>query len=159
MVWFNDPFFTSPFFGPRLAVRNRRSRRSAPPFGSLGLRTDEKGSFLTAFLPGLGTDDVQLEVDGDQLTLRAERGLPAGLPEGAEAVRRERWQGTYERTLQLPHGVDAEAVDARFQNGVLEVRLPRPERELPVRIPVRANRIEAGDADSLRDDSESRADF
>lgn len=89
---------------------------------------------LSADLPGVRAEDLNLQIHGDQLTLGAQRQPQA--PEGFEARRREREALRFERRYTLPEPVDADAVTASLRDGVLSVRLPkRPERQ-PRTIPV-----------------------
>lgn len=83
---------------------------------------------VTAELPGVKEDDVDLSVDDDVLTIRAEKRIER---EDGKDVRhvRERAYGTFQRSLRLPRPVDPEQVRAHFANGVLTVILPRTEPE------------------------------
>ena len=90
---------------------------------------------ITAAVPGLKADDLQLEVLGDTVTLRGE--LPA--PEVAEQdqwLLRERRAGKFSRTLTLPTEVDGSQAEANVENGVLTVRLPKAEAAKPKAIKV-----------------------
>ena len=94
---------------------------------------------LRADLPGMGEDDVKIEIEDTTLTVSGER--KAEHESGGEGYYRvERAFGTFARTLTLPQGVDPEAVTANFDRGVLEVRVPKPEARKP-------RRIEIGGAD------------
>ncbi len=91
---------------------------------------------LRADLPGLDEDDVHIEVEDDVLTVSGER--KAEHEEQREGFYRvERAFGAFRRSLTLPEGVDAEAVEAAFHNGVLEVRIPKPEARKPRRVAIR----------------------
>jgi HSP20 family protein len=95
---------------------------------------------LTADLPGLSEGDINLEFEGDVLTLSGERKVEhAGEKEGF--YRLERATGAFSRSLTLPDGVDPDAVTATFDKGVLEVRIPKPEQRRPKKVA-----IQVGDA-------------
>src|SRR5436305_623678 len=80
--------------------------------------------FVEAELPGLNLNDLEIYVTGNnQLTLKGER-KPV-VPEKGIRHRQERGFGNFSRTLQLPFAVDADKVDARFENGVLRVQLAK----------------------------------
>jgi HSP20 family protein len=99
--------------------------------------SDENGLHVRALVPGCAREDLDVSVVGDLLTLRG--ALPArSLKEGESWHRREREGGKFARTLQLPFTVDADAVQARCKDGVLEVELPRAASEKPRRITVKA---------------------
>jgi HSP20 family protein len=90
---------------------------------------------LRADLPGMGEDDVKIEFEDGTLTVSGER--KAEHEDRAEGFYRvERAFGSFARTLTLPKGVDAEAVTASFDRGVLEVRIPKPEQRKPRRIEI-----------------------
>jgi len=90
---------------------------------------------LKADLPGLSDEDVHIDVEGDVLTVSGERKSEhEDKREGY--VRVERSFGAFSRSLTLPEGVDADAVTARFDHGVLEVRIPKPEQRKPRRVAI-----------------------
>ena len=90
---------------------------------------------LRADLPGLGEEDVKIEITDDVLTLSGERRFEHETrKEGF--FRLERGAGSFSRSLTLPEGVDADAVSASFDKGVLEVRIPKPEQRKPRRVEI-----------------------
>ena len=92
---------------------------------------------LKADLPGLGEDDVAIEIQDNTLTLSGERKAEHEQSE-AGWYRLERSFGSFSRSLSLPEGIDPDAVDAQFRNGVLEVRIPKPEERKPRRVAIKA---------------------
>jgi HSP20 family protein len=90
---------------------------------------------LSAELPDMTRDDIEITVDNNTLTVRGEKKLPAHLKE--EQYRRvERRYGTFSRSFSLPPTVDAGKVAAEYRNGVLTVRLPLREEAKPRQIKV-----------------------
>jgi len=90
-----------------------------------------------AELPGVKSDQIEVYVtDGNQLTLQGER--KPETPEGGLWHRQERGFGKFSRTLTLPFAVDADKVEAKFENGVLHVVLPKTPEAKPRKIEVRA---------------------
>jgi len=90
---------------------------------------------LTADLPGLTESDVNIEVDDRVLTVSGER--KAGYEVNKDGYHRvERAFGSFSRSLTLPKGVNAETVEAAFENGVLEIRIPKPEAPKPRKITI-----------------------
>jgi len=99
---------------------------------------DRKDEFvLRADLPGLTEKDVEVTVQNGNLSLRGERTEEKETKEGEEYVR-ERWSGSFSRTLNLPAGVNAEKINASFKNGVLEVHLPKTKQAEGKRIEIKA---------------------
>jgi HSP20 family protein len=97
---------------------------------------NEDGIALTAQLPGVSRDDLDISVFRDTLTLRGRR-----QPEATDRQayhRRERGQGEFVRNISLPFSVDPERVEATMQDGVLRLSLHRPEQDKPRRIKVSA---------------------
>ena len=90
---------------------------------------------LRADLPGLGEEDVKLEVAGDTLTVSGERTVEHEAKKDG-FYRLERGSGTFSRSLTLPEGTDPEAISAAFSKGVLEIRIPKPEQRRPRRVEI-----------------------
>jgi HSP20 family protein len=104
---------------------------------------------LRADLPGMTQDDVKIELEDSVLTVSGERKAEhEDRQEGFYRV--ERAFGNFSRSLTLPKGVNADAVTASFDNGVLEIRIPKPEESKPRRIS-----IAVGDAPATIEGSES----
>ena len=110
------------------------ARRWMPPMDLL--ETDEH-FVLRADLPGMTEADVNIELEDNVLTVSGER--KAEREDKREGFyRMERAFGSFSRSLTLPKGVDPEAVNASFDQGVLEVRIPKPEQRKPRRINISA---------------------
>ena len=84
-------------------------------------------------LPGLEEDKISIEVQDDTLTVTGERER-ATQEQGDRFYRFERRTGSFSRAVGLPAGVDENKIDASYKNGVLEVRVPKPEEAKPRRI-------------------------
>ena len=98
------------------------------------VETDED-FILRADLPGLSEQDVNIELEDSVLTISGER--KAEHEERKEGYYRvERASGNFSRSLTLPEGVDPEGVRATFDNGVLEVRIPKPEQRKPRKVTI-----------------------
>ena len=122
--------FNTVFDGP--APSGATMRRWMPPMDLV-----ESGDHfvLRADLPGLGEDDVKIELEDSTLTISGER--KAEHEEKGEGFYRvERATGSFSRSLTLPKGVDPESVVAKFDRGVLEVRIPKPAERKPRRIAI-----------------------
>ncbi|MEV5595853.1 Hsp20/alpha crystallin family protein [Streptomyces sp. NPDC052496] len=85
-------------------------------------------------LPGVDPETIDLDVERNVLTVRAERTSAA--PEGAEMIASERTTGKFSRQLFLGDTLDSDRVDAAYENGVLTLRIPVAERAKPRKIEI-----------------------
>src|ERR1041384_4972849 len=125
----NRLFDVTGYGKPFLAYRER----SFPLMNVVSL---EKESVLYAEVPGVDIKDVEITITGTTLTLRGERKAGEDVP-SERYYRRERGAGPFGRSLELPHKVDADKVEATLRDGVLRVRLPKAPEVQPRRIEVR----------------------
>jgi HSP20 family protein len=122
--------FNTMFESP--TVGNGGTRRWSP---AMDLLETEDHFVLRADLPGMREEDVAIELEDNVLTVSGER--KADHEENGEGFYRvERAFGSFSRSLTLPRGIDAEAVNAGFTTGVLEVRIPKPEQRKPRKIAI-----------------------
>jgi HSP20 family protein len=110
-------------------------RRSFP---TINAWVNDEGVAITADLPGVDPESIDISITGETLTLSGDR-TSDELPEGVKYHRRERKFGEFSRALELPFKVDVDAIDARYENGVLQMTLPRVPEEKPKKITVNAN--------------------
>lgn len=103
--------------------------------------TETEGAFvLEAEVPGVDPENIDVTIEGNMLTLRAERRYESDQSE--QGYRRiERSYGSFQRSFTLPETVDRKAIDATIENGVLRVTLPKSEASLPRRVQVRAGKL------------------
>jgi HSP20 family protein len=112
-------------------------RSLAPAFPLLNIWEDGDAFFVEADLPGLTREQLQISVmNRNQLTIQGER--PGHEKETGRWHRRERNFGRFQRVLKLPVAIDADRIEARLENGVLLLTLPRAEETKPRRIAVKA---------------------
>lgn len=95
----------------------------------------EEHLVLTADLPGMSEDDIEIEVKDGILSISGERRDARDESEGGYR-RVERRFGRFARAMRLPRGTDPEAVTASFDRGVLEVRVAKPELTKPHRVAI-----------------------
>lgn len=84
-------------------------------------------------LPGVATEDLSVTIEKDTVALKGKRAEET-LGESDQYGIRERPEGVFNRTLRLPYAVDAARVEAKLQNGVLRLTLPKPEQAKPKQI-------------------------
>jgi HSP20 family protein len=99
--------------------------------------TGEDGAIVTAELPGISPDDIDISVVSDTLTVKGCHN-PNQREEGATYHRQERSRGRFSRSFSLPFQVKASNVEAVFENGILRIALPRAEEDKPKKITVKA---------------------
>jgi HSP20 family protein len=114
--------------GLRRLAEDDRVRGSWSPAVNILERKD--AIVITADLPGLKAEDVDVTVDNGVLTIRGERRLEEA-SEGETYHRVERVYGVFERTFTLPNSVDVNRIDAKFRNGEMLVTLPKREESKP----------------------------
>jgi len=122
-------------------VASAPARRFAP---ATDLIESDSHYILRADLPGLSEDDVNVELDGNVLTLSGER-RSSSEDRKAGYYRVERSYGSFRRSVRLPEGVDAEAITATFDKGVLEITVPKPEVAKPHKVQIS---VGTGDAET-----------
>ena len=89
-------------------------------------------------LPGVKSDAVKLEMEDDRLVVSGSR-VATSLDDGVSAHRVERSSGNFSRSVKLPKQLDVEKIEARFDNGVLHVVLPKQSKPTPRTIEIKTN--------------------
>lgn len=145
LTHFSHPFGRNPWreFGRMQAeverlfdhARARVNDSYAPGFPAVNLWTSDDEVVITAELPGIDPEKIDIAVVDDTVTLSGTR-ASEDAPEGAVIHHRERGFGDFSRGFRLPFRIDASAVDARYQHGVLEVKLPKAAEDRPRKVPV-----------------------
>ena len=116
---------------------NRDGAPDIETFPAVNVYEESEGFVVEAELPGLDLKDVEIYVAGrNQLTIKGERKAIA--PDKSVQHRQERGIGEFVRSLTLPSQVDENKVDARLDNGILTIRLPKHEAAKPRKISVKA---------------------
>ena len=120
-------------FGRWTAPAGIRSiSRGAFPATNVGATTDAVHVYL--FAPGLDPKGFDVSVQQNLLLVSGERRLP--LEEKATYYRQERFGGEFRRVITLPEDVDANRVEAKYRDGILQISLQRKELARPRQIPV-----------------------
>ena len=89
-------------------------------------------------VPGLRSEDIKLSLENNILTIRGEKKQETK-DEGGKVHRYERSYGMFERTFSLPSIVDPERIEARCEDGILRITIPKAERARPREIPVKTS--------------------
>jgi HSP20 family protein len=130
-----DPFLAAPFRLMdellRTGGNGNRVNGFTPP---VDVHETEDAYVVKIDLPGVKSEDVNVEVNDSVLSIAGARAAD----ESAAAQLVERPYGTFARTLTLPQGVDSDAIEAGYQDGVLELRIPKPTQQKPKKITIAA---------------------
>lgn len=112
--------------------------RTGPRFMPVDLFRDGDHYLLAADLPGVDPGSIDLDLDGQLLTIRAER--TSSDHDGVKWLTQERPSGSYMRQFSLGEGVDSARISASYDNGVLSVMLPISEKARPRKIEIESGR-------------------
>jgi HSP20 family protein len=116
----------------RFASPSQLSGAARGVFPAVNLYETADAYVLTAELPGVGPEDIQVSLEGSTLTLQGERKIDYAGQEDTSLHRRERHAGSFRRAFELPAAIDVDKVEAVHRNGVLMLRLPKtPEAQPP----------------------------
>ncbi len=123
-----------PFRGLDRVAAQLLDGKQGPRLMPIDLYRDGDHYVLGADLPGVDPGSIDVNVDGQVLTVRAER--TATSAEGAKWLARERSAGTYQRRFNLGQGVATDEISAHYENGVLSVIIPVFEKARPRKVAV-----------------------
>jgi HSP20 family protein len=115
-------------FGPLYELESQLAQRAASASAQRSIApmdaiSDGGAITLIVDVPGLKRDEIEIELDGNTLTVRGERRLPY-TDEDGRAERLERPFGAFERTVRLPDEIDADGIEGTISHGVLTLRIP-----------------------------------
>jgi HSP20 family protein len=135
-----DPFLAAPFRLMDELMRSTGNGNRVTGFTPLVDVHETDAEYLVKIdLPGVKADDVNVEVNENVLSISGARVAD----DTGKAQLVERPYGSFVRTLTLPQGVDSDSIEAAYQDGVLELRIPKPAEQKPKRIAIGASRKEA----------------
>ncbi len=98
----------------------------------------DEGVNITAELPGVLPEGIEITIDSNTLTISGNRSSEEP-PEDAKLIRRERRLGEFSRSIELSFQADADNITAEFKNGVLEIDIPRLPEENPKKISIQSS--------------------
>ena len=116
-----------------------RSGRALPSVGvypPVNLHETEEAYVLTAELPGVAPEAIDVSLEGTTVTISGERKIDYAAGDGTAVHRRERQSGHFTRAFELPTKFDLDRVEARHRDGVLELHLPKSAETRARTIPV-----------------------
>jgi HSP20 family protein len=97
----------------------------APTRIRMDVKEDDKAYMVQAEMPGVKKEDIQVSIDGNQVSIAAEVKSEKVEKQGEKVLRSERYYGKLYRAFSLPQDVDQDSAKARYENGVLELTLPK----------------------------------
>jgi len=92
---------------------------------TLDVAEKDNAYFVTAEIPGAKKEDIQIQVDGAQVSIKAERNGARETKDGERVLLKERYFGRVARSFELAQDIDETKVEARYNEGVLELTLPK----------------------------------
>jgi HSP20 family protein len=119
------------------SLTDRTSFSSAGVFPAINVSEDSDSVYVRAELPGIKTEDLDITMERDTLTIAGERNMPSE-DDSVSYHRREREWGAFRRSLSLPTRVDADNVQAQYLDGILTVTLPKAAEAKPRQIAIQA---------------------
>ena len=119
---FSDTGFDELFRGFFRPVRNDRN---APAPVKVDVTENEKGYVVHAEIPGVNKDDIQVSIEGNQVTIAAEVKRNGDVKDGERVLRTERYYGQTYRSFTLPVELDESHSEAKYENGVLTLALAK----------------------------------
>ncbi len=124
----------SPF---RASGERRRGPARSRAFPPVNIFRNKDGYLIRMEVPGVSAEDLALEAAGRTLTIAAHR-APHEV-KGESTHRLERWSGEFSRAIRLPEDADCENIDAKYENGILNVQVHQHAAAKPRRISVSAH--------------------
>ena len=118
-----DPFSDDFFKG--FALRPVFRQLESEPQMRLDVTEDEKAYTVKAEIPGVNKEDIKVSIEGSQVSISAEVKNEKEVKEGDKLLRSERYFGRLSRSFSLGQEVDDASVVAKYNNGVLELQLPK----------------------------------
>ncbi|MCL5055417.1 MAG: Hsp20/alpha crystallin family protein [Firmicutes bacterium] len=115
-------------------VNTQKPVRFATPY--VNIRETDKEVILEAEMPGLEKGDLELEVRGDELTITGKRQNRQDTPKNWTPLVKEIETCDYKRTFMLSGDLEKEKINAKYENGVLTLTIPKSEKVQPKRIPI-----------------------
>lgn len=110
--------------------------KSPQDYPAINIWEKDQTAIVTAELPGIDPEKMDISVAGDILTIAATQ-AGESLAEGQIYLRQERGMGNFKRNVQLPFPVNAQAVEAKYEKGVMIITLPRIAEDQPKKIKIK----------------------
>ena len=109
-------------------MRRPFSFESQMPEIRMDVREGDDAYLIQAEIPGAKKEDVKIDVDDNYVSITAQRGTQSERRNGDRCICSERYSGSVSRGMSLAHDVDPSKASAAYENGVLEIKLPKKSR-------------------------------
>lgn len=120
-----DPFGNIDDLFKGFFVRPALLEQQAPVQIKMDVKENDNAYTVHAELPGVKKEDIQVQIDGNQVSIHAETKAEKEQKEGEKVLRSERYVGKVERRFILAHDIDETQAKAQYKDGVLELTLPK----------------------------------
>lgn len=110
---------------------NRNFSRTNTTLPAVNIKEDEDGFEVEMSAPGLEKDDFNIELNNNLLTISSEKEVENETQDGQQFTRREFSYQSFSRSFNLPETVEGENIEARYENGILKISIPKKEEAKP----------------------------
>jgi HSP20 family protein len=117
--------FENVFRGVPVWLPNREMRALAPTQVRMDVTENEKEYVVLAEMPGVRKEEINVTIDGNEVTISAEARHEKDIKDGETVLRSERYYGKIQRLITLENEVDEATAQAKYDDGVLELKLPK----------------------------------
>ncbi len=132
--FFEDPLFANwPFFR---AVWRRAPGEEMAWAPAIEVYEKDNNFVVRAELPGVKKDDVDISITGDTLTIKGERKTSKEV-KNEDYYRCESRYGSFSRSITMPAAVDSKKIDASYENGILEIHVPKAKEAMPTKVEIK----------------------
>ena len=132
-----DPFTNMDDLLKGFGMRPFLNETEARSLIKVDLSEDDKAYTIRAEIPGVNKDDIKIQVDGNRVSISAETKKEKEEKEGERVIRRECYQGSSYRSFSLDSEVDETKAQAKYENGMLELTLPKTNGRAAKRIEIK----------------------
>jgi len=132
-----DPFTNMDDLLKGFGMRPFLNETEARSLIKVDLSEDDKAYTIRAEIPGVNKDDIKIQVDGNRVSISAETKQEKEEKEGERVIRRECYQGSSYRSFSLDSEVDETKAQAKYENGMLELTLPKTNGRTAKRIEIK----------------------
>ena len=132
-----DPFTNMDNLFKGFGMRPFLNEMEAGSLIKVDLSEDDKAYKIRAEIPGVNKDDIKIQVDGNRVSISAETKQEKEEKEGERVIRRECYQGSSYRSFSLDNDVDETNAEAKYENGILELTLPKTNGREAKRIEIK----------------------